>query len=201
MNIIQTPVNTQVTRGDAAEKPVPGPGLAELEARIASAKARQVATEQAKKAAADDPAVKLAEAKLAAAREERAAELAEHELRTDAVYRDACLERGEERVARIVTRDGSIVIRAETELEHDRRVRLMGAHERAAESAPSADERARHAANVEEEARIGFSKLVLSDMAHFNRVTAKYQLWGAVGRAVVMLSDGRVLAEGKGGGA
>lgn len=181
----------------SAPSPMPHAEISSVEIERAKVATRLSAV-RAK--ASGDVAAKLEGARLALARELREAELEEHELATDAVYRSACLDRGEEMVARIMTRDGSIVLRAESEPESDERQAAIAMHARAAERASGEAERKRHLENMEEEARMWLRKLVLSDLAHFNRVTAKYHaLWASIERARADLVSGRVLAEGKGG--
>lgn len=179
----------------------PAVELAALAAERKAVAARLDAVAAAKLAAAEDPAVKLEEAKLALAREKRAAELAEHELKTDGIYRRACIERGEDRVARLRTRAGSIVLRGETDDETDARYKAIAGHFRASEKASTTTERASHDLNAEETSRDALRECVLSDETHFEAAVERYSgLWAALAKCRDDLISGRVIDEGKDGG-
>jgi hypothetical protein len=181
--------------------PDPAAELAAAQADLAAAKRRRAAADQARKDAAEDPAVVLAETKLAAAREKRLADLTEHELETDTIYRDACLARGEEMVARLHFDDGSVVLRCETGEESEKRYKDIAAHARAAEKATSAAERASCELNIEETAREAIRACVLSDVDHFEALVEKHTgAWSAFGKAREALASGRASIEGKGVG-
>lgn len=189
----------------AAVPPVPAVDpaaeLAAAQAELKQAKSRRAAADKAREDAAADPAVVLAETKLAAAREKRAAELAEHELATDAIYRDACLARGEDMVVRLHFDDGSVVMRAETAEETEKRHRDIAAHIRAADKATDAATRASCEHNVEETAREAIRGCILSDADHFEALTEKHPgAWTAFGKAREALVSGRAGIEGKGVG-
>jgi hypothetical protein len=175
--------------------------LAAALAELAAARKRRAEAEAARTAAAEDPAIVLVETKLAAARELRAAKLAEHELATDVIYRDACLARGDEMVARLYFDAGSVVMRAETAEEGEKRDRDIAAHQRAADKATDATTRASCLHNAEETAREAIRACILSDMDHFETLTEKHPAaWGELGRCRNALVSGRAGIEGKGGG-
>lgn len=173
--------------------------LAEIEAKKRDAQARLADAQSKRMAAAEDPEKRLAAAKADLARIEHQAAVAAHELAAEEVYRNECLTRGDDLVARIATRSGPIVLRAETEPEADQSQATLAAHQRAADRANDAKERKLHERNVELAARDAIRKCVLSDLAHFDRATARYPaLWGPLSRAHNALNSGRVVAEGKG---
>lgn len=172
----------------------------ELEAITSSraAVSRRISeAEAARKAAVEDPAVVLAEAKIAFAREKRQADAAEHELAADAAYRDACLSLGDDRVARVRTRYGSIVFRAQSELEIDAAEARSASHRPPPSATPA--EKLKSEGDVQTALRIGLRGAVLTDRDHFDRVTsANVGLWKAIWAARNALIDARILDEGKG---
>lgn len=181
---------SNVTPIDAAARE-----LAALEEQRKAAVARREAADKARQDAADSPEAKLAEARLALAREKRAADLAEHEAKADAVYRKACAERGEEQVMRILTREGSIVIRAQTEMEED------AAEDRAKAHLAAPGDKALASRNADTARQLGFRDTVLTDLGHFDRIVARHhRLWPVLWGARNALVDARIIAEGKDGG-
>jgi hypothetical protein len=174
--------------------------LGAVQAMRKAAADRRRAAELARAAAAEDPAVQLAEEQLALAREEREASLAEHELEADRLYREACLHYGEERVARVPTVRGSVVMRPASEIEADKTAKLCGAHRRAEAAAKTPAEAEIHARNAEEEARNGIRALVLTSREHLETTTREhFGLWNALARAKNALVDGEAREAGKGG--
>jgi len=165
-----------------------------------AAEARAQAAADKRAEAAQAPAALLEQEKIALADAERRAQLEEHEAKTDAIYRAACVQYGSDRVARIVTRVGSIVMRPQSEPERDAEEAAIAAFHRRAAEAKTPEEAAAFRRNAEEAARRDLRKTVLSDKDHFERVTATHhQLWGVIASAQNALVDGRILDEGKGG--
>lgn len=162
------------------------------------AEARTAAALAAQAAATDDPAVALAEEKIAFARAKREADAAEHELACDAVYREACLKHGDDRVMRVRTRYGSIVLRAQTELEGDAAEARSGAF--VAPQNASAAEKMKAQNDRSAALQLGLQGTVLSDLEHFKRVTTdNWMLWKVLWAARNTLVDARETGEGKGG--
>jgi hypothetical protein len=177
--------------------PVPT-DLAGVQAARKAAAARKRAAEVARSAAAEDPAVQLAEEQLALARERREAELEEHELEADRIYREACLRWGEDRVARIHTARGSIVMRPPAEIENDISGDQVVAHDRAREMAKSKEEAKIHERNANEAARAAIKALVLTSHEHLERVTRDHFLvWNTLALAKNALVDGKLRDLGK----
>lgn len=188
------------TANGAAPTPDAAAELAALKARREAAEARAAAAKKAREEASSSAAAQLEAEKIALADAERRALLEEHEAKTDVVYRAACLQYGSDRVARIVTRAGSIVMRPQTEREGDAARARMAAFERKMAEAKTPEERDGFQRNHEEAARLAIGDTILSDKAHFERaVGVHFGLWGTLGSAQAALIDGRVLDEGKGG--
>ncbi len=174
--------------------------LAAIRAARAAVVTRTATATAARAARAEDPAVQLAEEKLALAREKLAADLAEHELLADAVYLEACLAQGEDRIGRIATRYGSIVIRAQSQVEIDANEARAEAHRRAAKQAKTPAEVQLAEKNALSVLEMGFEAAVLTDKGHFQRVIAgSPAIWATLWRARNTLIDASVLAEGKAG--
>jgi len=182
---------------DVTEQPISAE-LAAVRAARAQVAARKAAAEKAAAARAQDPAVLLAAEKLELAREQREADLAEHELAADKIYLDACVAQGEDRVARVRTRYGSIVFRAQLAAELEAAETRANAHKAAAKMAKTQAERDMHERNYMTALEMGFADSVLTDRKHFDRVIAQNTgLWKRLWAVRNTLIDASMVDEGK----
>lgn len=173
------------------------PDLQTIQDQILAATARRKAAEETRAAAAEDPAVQLAAAKLELAREQLAAEVAEHEVKADQIYREACGVHGFDGVIRVPTVLGSIVLRAQKEEEANVMLQSRDAHRRGAGPTPA--EKALAEKNADEAMNRGLRATALTDSGHFDKVVARYHgIWNDLWAARNRLIDGRVRDEGKG---
>lgn len=179
--------------------------LAAIEEARKAVAARTAAAVSAREAAANDPAVKLADARSALAREKEAADVAEHEVKMDAVYREAVARYGWDGVMRIATRAGSLLLRVQSEAEADIMIQRRDGHRRG--MGPTPAEQALAEANADRVMWEGLRMTALhppgptgqADTTHFDRTVERYH--GVKGDCWVarnQLISGRVLAEGKG---
>lgn len=193
-----TETTTPPAASETPAQPPVSPELAAIRAARAQVQARTAAAETARAARAEDPAVQLAEEKLALAREKAAADLAEHELEADRLYLDACIAMGEDRVMRFRTRFGSIVFRAQSTQEMEAQEKRAAGHtaaERAAKTPAEAEVAHKNAVLAME---LGFAGAVLTNKAHFERVTSQnIAIWPRLWAAQRQLIDASELAEGK----
>ncbi len=173
--------------------------LAELRARREAAEGRLAVAVADRAAAAETPQAKLEAEKIALAVAERAAKVAEHEIGADRLYREACAKSGDDQVVRVPTPNGSIILRAQTEMEADVESERLDAFFVRAKQAKTPQEAQALREQAEQAARIELTKLVLTPAAHFEAtMRVHYRLWGRLTDAKKALSDGRMLAEGKG---
>jgi hypothetical protein len=160
---------------------------------------RLAAARAARETASNDPTRKLAEDKLALAREIHAAGVAEHEVLADAAYYEGVAKYGHDGVMRIPSRDGSVVIRRQTEQEEDAAEDRASAHLVRAGRTPAEQALAERNASTARQLAIG--DLVLTPKDHFEKLMARHhRLWPQIFAARNALSDARILAEGKAAG-
>lgn len=177
----------------------PSPELAAIQEARAKVKARLDAAKASRETAAKTIARKLDEEKLALAREMHDAAVAEHEVLADAAYYEGVSKYGHDGVMRIKTREGSIVLRRQTEQEEDAVEDRAQAHMARAGRTPA--EQAMAERNAQTARNLGIGDLVLTPKEHFDRVMLRHhRLWPTLYMARNALSDARVLAEGKGDG-
>jgi hypothetical protein len=111
----------------------------------------------------------------------------------DAVYRDALATHGFDGCMRILTCAGSIVIRFQTEEETAVMEQTAEKHRR------ETPDKALGAKNADEAMNRALRATVLTDLAHFDKVTTRYHgIWRDIWAARNALVDGRVRTEGKG---